>query len=66
MYFRLNVMNYSSAFQISYGATGLDLLNTDKYSYFLRSVPADDKQARGLISYLKKFNFNNIQVNVQC
>ncbi|BFZ18685.1 hypothetical protein BsWGS_21724 [Bradybaena similaris] len=48
--------------QVSYGAKGMDLLNRDKYSYFLRSVPADDKQARAMVSYLKKFNYNNIQV----
>ncbi|CAG5123320.1 unnamed protein product, partial [Candidula unifasciata] len=48
--------------QVSYGAKGMDLLNRKKYSYFLRSVPADDKQARAMVSYLKKFNYNNIQV----
>ncbi|GFS13478.1 metabotropic glutamate receptor 3, partial [Elysia marginata] len=48
--------------QISYGATGVELLDMDRYSYFLRSVPADDKQARAVISYLKKFKYNNIQV----
>ncbi|CAL1533763.1 unnamed protein product [Lymnaea stagnalis] len=48
--------------QISYGATGMDLLNREKYNYFLRSVPADDKQGRAMVSYLKKFQYNNIQV----
>ena len=36
----------------------------DRFRYFLRSVPADDKQARAVVSYLKKFQFNNIQVIV--
>lgn len=48
--------------QISYGATGMDLLNRNKYKYFLRSVPADDKLARAIVSYLKKFSYTNIQV----
>ncbi|XP_059178375.1 uncharacterized protein LOC131957655 [Physella acuta] len=48
--------------QISYGATGMDLLDRTKYNYFLRSVPADDKQCRAIVSYLKKFLYNNIQV----
>ncbi|XP_055862816.1 uncharacterized protein LOC106050493 [Biomphalaria glabrata] len=48
--------------QISYGATGMDLLDRYKYNYFLRSVPADDKQSRAIVSYLKKFRYNNIQV----
>ncbi|GFO41775.1 metabotropic glutamate receptor 3 [Plakobranchus ocellatus] len=48
--------------EISYGATGVELLDMDRYSYFLRSVPADDKQARAIVSFLKKFQYNNIQL----
>lgn len=33
-----------------------------KYRYFLRTVPADDKQARAIISYLKRFDLKNVQV----
>ncbi|KAL4223423.1 hypothetical protein ACF0H5_016893 [Mactra antiquata] len=48
--------------QISYGATSLELRNQRKYRYFIRTVPADDKQARALISFLKKYRYNNIQL----
>ncbi|KAK7481553.1 hypothetical protein BaRGS_00027202, partial [Batillaria attramentaria] len=48
--------------QITYGATGLQLQDPVKYDYFLRSVPADDKQSRAIISYLKYFNLTNVQV----
>lgn len=36
----------------------IDLFNR----YFLRTVPADDKQARAIISYLKMFDLWNVQV----
>ena len=48
--------------QISYGASSLELRNRRKYRYFMRTVPADDKQARALISLLKKYEFPNIQL----
>ncbi|XP_033748674.1 LOW QUALITY PROTEIN: uncharacterized protein LOC117333478 [Pecten maximus] len=48
--------------QISYAATSLELMDPYKYRYFLRTVPADDKQARAIISYLKRFDLNNVQV----
>ncbi|KAL8604641.1 hypothetical protein ACOMHN_013421 [Nucella lapillus] len=48
--------------QVTFGATGLQLQNPVKYPYLLRSVPADDKQARAIISYLKNFNLTNVQV----
>ena len=51
--------------QVTYGATGLQLQDPIRYPYLLRSVPADDKQARAIISYLKNFNMTNIQVNIK-
>ena len=48
--------------QITYGATGLQLQDPAKYQYLLRSVPADDKQSRAIISYLKNFNLTNVQL----
>lgn len=48
--------------QVSYGATSLELRDARDYRYFLRSVPADDKQARALISYLKFARINYVQV----
>ncbi|KAK7087416.1 hypothetical protein V1264_021473 [Littorina saxatilis] len=57
-----DVLNAIGMPQVTYGATGLQLQDADKYSYLLRSVPADDKQSRAIISYLKNFNLTNIQV----
>lgn len=51
--------------QISYGASSLELRDQRKYKYFIRTVPADDKQARAIISFLKKYELKNIQVITQ-
>jgi hypothetical protein len=48
--------------QISYGATGYALSDRNKYPNFLRTVPADDKQARGLITFVKRWNLVNVQL----
>ncbi|XP_052799942.1 uncharacterized protein LOC128231322 [Mya arenaria] len=48
--------------QIGYGASTLELTNQRKYGYFIRTVPADDKQARTLISLLKKYELENVQL----
>lgn len=48
--------------QITYGATSLELRDPLRYYYFMRSVPADDKQARALISFLKRHEINHVQV----
>ncbi|XP_074641004.1 uncharacterized protein LOC141898799 [Tubulanus polymorphus] len=55
----LNVMNIP---HISYGASGLTLAEKKNYPYFLRTVPADDKLARGIVSFLKYWNFEHVQV----
>ncbi|XP_067683866.1 uncharacterized protein [Haliotis asinina] len=57
-----DVLNSLSIPQISYGATSLELRDSRSHRYFLRTVPADDKQARAIISYLKRFNIDNVQV----
>ncbi|XP_052073187.1 uncharacterized protein LOC127711238 isoform X3 [Mytilus californianus] len=57
-----DVLNALGIPQISYGATSLELRDSLKYRYFLRTVPADDKQARAIISYLKMFDLRNVQV----
>ena len=57
-----DVLNALGIPQISYGATSLELRDSLKYRYFLRTVPADDKQARAIISYLKMFRMQNVQV----
>ena len=48
--------------EIGYGASTLELLDQRKYNYFIRTVPTDAKQARALISLLKKYEWNNVQV----
>lgn len=48
--------------QIGYGASSIELSNERYYRQFIRTVPADDKQARALISILKKYRFDNIQL----
>ena len=57
-----DVLSPISIPQITYGATSLELQNEYKYRYFLRSVPADDKQARAIISYLKRWSIDNVQI----
>lgn len=57
-----DVLNSLSIPQISYGATTLKLMDQRKYRYFIRTVPADDKQARAIVSYLKRFELFHVQV----
>lgn len=47
--------------QISYGASSVELRN-ENYPFFLRTVPADDKQARAMVSFLKRFDIKYVQV----
>lgn len=48
--------------QIGYGASSMELINERYYRQFIRTVPADDRQARALISILKKYELHNIQL----
>lgn len=48
--------------QISYGSTSVTLNLKYKYPYFLRTVPADDRQAMGMIEFLQKFDIRYVQV----
>ncbi|XP_076434694.1 uncharacterized protein LOC143274691 [Babylonia areolata] len=57
-----DILNAIGVPQVTYGATGLELQDPVRYHYLLRSVPADDKQSRAIISYLKNFNLTNVQV----
>ncbi|KAK6192475.1 hypothetical protein SNE40_003935 [Patella caerulea] len=57
-----DVLDAYSTTQITYGATSLELGDMSKYRYFLRTVPADDKQARAIVSYLKRFENNFVQI----
>ena len=57
-----NVLNILSLPQISYGSSGIALGNREKYPFFLRTVPADDKQARAMIAVLKRFKLQYVQV----
>lgn len=57
-----DVLNSLGIPQISYGATSLKLMDQMKYRYFIRTVPADDKQARAIVSFLKRFELFHVQV----
>jgi len=46
----------------SYGATSIELSDEAAYPYFLRTVPADDKQARAMIALLVRFQVKYVQV----
>lgn len=40
------------------------LKDRDTYPYFLRTVPADDKQASAMVALLRKLKFTYVQVYV--
>lgn len=48
--------------QIGFGATSVSLLDQDRYPYFIRTVPADDRQAMGIIKFLRNFDIRYVQV----
>lgn len=48
--------------QISYGSSSIDLLDKDRYPYFIRTVPADDRQAMAMIKFLRKFDIRYVQI----
>jgi hypothetical protein len=48
--------------QISYGSSGMQLKDRKKYPFFTRTIPSDDKQMKGIVQFLKKFDINSIQV----
>ena len=48
--------------QISYGSTSVSLNMAHKFPYFIRTVPADDRQAMGMIELLQKFDIRYVQV----
>ncbi|XP_053375883.1 uncharacterized protein LOC123533310 [Mercenaria mercenaria] len=48
--------------QISYGSSSITLLDQDSYPYFLRTVPADDRQAMGMIKFLSNYDIRYVQV----
>ncbi|KAJ8312619.1 hypothetical protein KUTeg_009992 [Tegillarca granosa] len=48
--------------QVSYASTSTELLDQDRYPYFIRSVPADDKQSMAMIEFFKKYNIKYVQV----
>ena len=46
--------------QISYASTSPLLSNRDRYTYFFRTIPPDDLQARAIIDLLLHFNWTHI------
>lgn len=48
--------------QISYASTSTELNNKDRYPYFLRTVPSDDKQTLAMVEFLKRNDVRYVQV----
>ena len=48
--------------QVSFGSTSVSLNDTDRYPYFLRTVPADDHQAMAMIRFLRRYNIRYVQI----
>ena len=48
--------------QISYASTSIALSDQNKYPYFMRSVPSDNKQAESMIKFLDNFDIRYVQV----
>ena len=48
--------------QISYGSSSISLLDQDRYPFFLRTVPADDRQAMGIMKFLRYYDIRYIQI----
>ena len=46
--------------QVSYASTSPLLSNRDRYTYFFRTIPPDDLQARAIIDLLLHFNWTHI------
>lgn len=57
-----DVLNELEVSQISYGSTSTQLQNKEEYPYFLRTVPADNKQANGMVALLRRYDLNYVQV----
>ncbi|XP_060605256.1 uncharacterized protein LOC132757830 isoform X2 [Ruditapes philippinarum] len=48
--------------QISYGSSSISLLDQDRYPFFLRTVPADDRQAMGIMKFLRNYDIRYVQI----
>ncbi|WAR03383.1 GRM7-like protein [Mya arenaria] len=48
--------------QISFGSTSVTLTDENRYPFFLRTVPADDRQVTGMIKFLREFDIRYVQV----
>ena len=48
--------------QVSFGSTSVSLNDTDRYPYFLRTVPADNHQAMAMIKFLRRYNIRYVQI----
>jgi len=48
--------------QISFGSTSVTLTDENRYPFFLRTVPADDRQVSGMIKFLREFDIRYVQV----
>ena len=48
--------------QVGYQATSVDLSNQDKFPYFVRTCPADDKQVTAMVHLAKRLGWSYVQV----
>lgn len=48
--------------QISYMSSSDSLSDQDRYPYFMRTVPADDKQSLAMVEFLNKNNIRYVQI----
>ncbi|KAL3856574.1 hypothetical protein ACJMK2_011309 [Sinanodonta woodiana] len=48
--------------QISYGSTSMSLADPERFPYFLRTVPNDEKQSTAMIEFLNKFDIRYVQI----
>ncbi len=56
------VLNVIGIPEISFGSTSVVFKDKQKYPYFLRTVPADDKLARAMVSILQRRKVEYVQV----
>ena len=57
-----DVSTYLKLPMISYAASSPELDNRDRYPYFLRTVPSDNLQVKGIIKLIKHLNITRVGV----
>lgn len=57
-----DVLNEIDLPQVSYAAAGMGLSDVEAYPMFSRTIPANKKQVKGIIEFLKRYNINSVQL----